>query len=65
MNKIEKKLVAAQKLTYDVHNDELYADDILIGRATDFSRRAMLKRADVSWHEDSDECLFDALVETI
>ena len=58
----EKRLVTADQIIYDSANDSLYADGKHVGGADAFTRRAMMARADESWHDSDDEALFEALV---
>lgn len=58
-------ILAAKKLTYDADTDTLYADGVEVGTAATMSRELMLKLTDESSHNDDDEALFDALVESI
>ncbi len=60
----QDKILAAKKLTYDADTDTLYADGVEVGTADTMTRELMLKLADESWHNDDDETLFDALVES-
>lgn len=60
----QEKILAAAKLTYDNETDTLYADGVEVGSADTMTRELMLKLSDESWHNDDDETLFGALVES-
>jgi hypothetical protein len=55
-------IITAEDLTYDPETDTLFADGVEVGTAETMTRELMLKLADESWHDASDEDLFDVLV---
>lgn len=61
------KIKAASNLSYNPNTDELFADGKLVGGASDLTRPLMLDRLrDPADHvDDSDETLFDLVVETV
>jgi len=61
----QEKILAAEELTYDPATDTLFADGVEVGTADTMTRELMLALADESWHDASDEDLFEALVEFI
>lgn len=65
MTTIEKTLRNAETLSYNPDTDELFADNKLVGGASDLTREIMLARlSEPTKHsEDSDETLFDRIVE--
>ena len=64
---IDQTLRNARAITYSADSDELYADGKLVGSASDLTREIMLARlaAPDEHAEDSDEALFDLIVESI
>ena len=62
----EAKIKAASTLTYDATIDALYADGEMVGGASDLTRDLMIAHLDdgENHDEDSDETLFDLVVET-
>lgn len=54
-------ILAAKTLTYDAAEDVVYADGRNVGGADVMTREVMLSLTDKSYHEDSDEALFDAI----
>lgn len=65
MNKTEIRIKAASNLTYNPNTDELFADGLLVGGASDMTRELMLDRlSEPNDHaDDSDETLFDIVVD--